>query len=366
MNEVQDQSNNETEPVILVVDDNPTNLKVLTNLLADSGFEILVARDGESGLERAQYIQPDLILLDIVLPTIDGFEICRRLKANEITRNIPVIFITAHATETDKKVKGFEMGGVDFIAKPIQQEEVLARITTHLRIRELTQSLQQQTVALQREITERKQTEAELNVYREHLEEMVKERTVELTEVNVALKREIIERKRGEEQIKASLDEKEVLLQEIHHRVKNNMQVIAGLLDLQAGYVEEPKVQAILLASQNRIRSMALTHEQLYQSSNLAQIDFAEYVGSLISYLSQSYVSQASRLTWQTHLIPLALKIETAIPCGLIINELVTNAIKHAFPSGQPGEIRIGLQETPDQHLILEVSDNGVGFPAEG
>ena len=197
------------------------------------------------------------------------------------------------------------------------------------------------------------------------LESEVAARTADLAASNKQLQKEIHERKRADQQIKASLQEKEVLLKEIHHRVKNNLQVIAGLLDLQVSYVEEPKAQDILLESQNRVRSMALTHEQLYQSHNLAQIDFAEYTENLISYLSQSYGSQAKGLTWQLDIMPVFLNIDTAIPCGLIINELATNALKHAFPQGQPGEIRIALQERTDQQLILEVSDNGVGFPPE-
>jgi len=127
---------------LLIVDDNPANIGVLSDYLEEYGFTILIATKGEIALQRAQYVKPDLILLDVMMPGIDGFETCARLKTDDRTKNIPVIFMTA-LTNTEDKVKGFEVGGVDYITKPIQHEEVLARITTHLHIRDLTKELQQ-------------------------------------------------------------------------------------------------------------------------------------------------------------------------------------------------------------------------------
>jgi signal transduction histidine kinase len=127
---------------LLIVDDNPTNLGVLTEYLEEQGFEILSAEDGYAGLEIAQFAKPNMILLDVMMPGIDGFETCRRLKADEKTQNIPVIFMTA-LDHTKDKVNGFKVGGVDYITKPVEQEEVLARINTHLRLQELTGQLQQ-------------------------------------------------------------------------------------------------------------------------------------------------------------------------------------------------------------------------------
>lgn len=129
------------EACILIIDDSTMNLKVIVDYLEEAGFELMVARDGESGLEIAQRAHPDLILLDVIMPGIDGFETCRRLKANETTQDIPVIFMTA-LTNVEDKVQGFTVGGVDYITKPIQQKEVLARVTTHLKIKALTQHLQ--------------------------------------------------------------------------------------------------------------------------------------------------------------------------------------------------------------------------------
>lgn len=139
---------------ILVVDDTPTNLEILFDFLTNYGFKILVAEDGESALQKAAYASPDLILLDILMPGIDGFETCSRLKASESTREIPVIFMTA-LSETADKVKGLQVGAVDYVTKPLQHEEVLARVQTHLRLRSLTKQLQAQNVQLEQEIEQR-------------------------------------------------------------------------------------------------------------------------------------------------------------------------------------------------------------------
>lgn len=138
---------------ILIIDDNSTNLRVAVDCLEESGLTVLVAQDGESGLKRVNYARPHLILLDVLMPGMDGFETCQRLKANNKTKNIPVIFMTA-LSATEDKVKGFEVGAVDYITKPIQQEELIARITTHLRIQALTQQLQQQNQYLQQQALE--------------------------------------------------------------------------------------------------------------------------------------------------------------------------------------------------------------------
>ncbi|MBD2127999.1 PAS domain S-box protein [Microcoleus sp. ZQ-A2] len=148
--------------VILIVDDTLTNLEVLFGCLTNAGFRILVAEDGMSAIENAKYALPDLILLDILMPGLDGFETCRRLKADQATAEIPVIFMTALA-ETVDKVKGFSLGAVDYITKPFQQEEVLARVQAHVSLRHLTQQLREQNTQLEQEIQERQRKEAALS-----------------------------------------------------------------------------------------------------------------------------------------------------------------------------------------------------------
>jgi len=130
------------QALILIVDDNPTNIKVMYEVLEEAGFRVLIAKNGESALAKLQAVTPDLILLDVMMPGIDGFETCRRLKANLATQDIPVIFMTA-LSEVDEKVKAFALGAVDYITKPFQQAEVLARVNLHLKLRHLTQKLKE-------------------------------------------------------------------------------------------------------------------------------------------------------------------------------------------------------------------------------
>jgi DNA-binding response OmpR family regulator len=152
---------NHNKQNILIVDDNPTNLGLLLEYLADAGFRVLVAESGESALKRTGYFKPDIILLDVMMPGIDGFETCRRLKENKETKEIPIIFMTALANTADK-LKGFELGAVDYITKPLQYEEMLARVTTHLTIRELQKELEEKNARLQHEMAEREALVAEL------------------------------------------------------------------------------------------------------------------------------------------------------------------------------------------------------------
>lgn len=176
---------------------------------------------------------------------------------------------------------------------------------------------------------------------------------------------DITERKLGEEKLKDSLQEKEILIKEIHHRVKNNMAVISSLLNLQAQTVDHPLVKHAFRESRNRIHSMALVHEKLYQSKNLSQIDFKNYLESLSRQIINSYAGTSSPVSLQLNLEPASLEIDLAIPCGLIVNELVTNSLKYAFPDKRQGVITMELRYRENHTLELTVGDNGVGLPSE-
>ncbi len=178
-----------------------------------------------------------------------------------------------------------------------------------------------------------------------------------------AIYRDISERKRVEDAVEASLREKEVLLQEIHHRVKNNMQIISSILSLEIGSLSDPEVRQALQVSQNRIRSMALVHEKLYQSDDLAGVDVAEYVSDLCSDL-RALTADGSDLTLELDTDELHAGADFAIPFGLIVNELVTNAIKHARPRGGAPVVKVRMRVTADGTELL-VSDNGPGLPPE-
>jgi two-component sensor histidine kinase len=173
-----------------------------------------------------------------------------------------------------------------------------------------------------------------------------------------------IERKRVEEQLKKSLAEKEVLLKEIHHRVKNNLQIISSLLNLQSGYVRNAEALSLLRESQNRVKTMALIHESLYRTSDLAKIDLNEYLRDLIASLFRSYGTSMAAITAEIDAAGALLAIDVAIPCALIVNELVSNALKYAFQARESGSIRVGLKRIQAGWLQLVVSDDGVGLPA--
>jgi PAS domain S-box-containing protein len=174
---------------------------------------------------------------------------------------------------------------------------------------------------------------------------------------------DITEAKKAEESMKVALAEKTVLLKEVHHRVKNNMQVISSLLELQSDSIPDEISRAFIQESQNRIRSMALIHERLYQSKNFASIDLGEYIGDLSQYLFTSYTMGSERVSLKIDAGNFALDIDRAVPCALIINELISNSLKHGFPDGRRGEISVRVGSEGGR-IILEVADTGVGMPA--
>ena len=177
--------------------------------------------------------------------------------------------------------------------------------------------------------------------------------------------RNITERKKAEEQIKVSLKEKEILLREIHHRVKNNMQVITSLLRLQSDTIKDQQYADMFRESQERIRSMALIHEKLYQSKEFGNIDFDGYLRTLINDLFISYGASPDKISIKIKTNDLSLELDYAIPCGLITNELVSNSLKYAFPGDGKGEINIKLRSVAENEMELTVSDNGIGIPEE-
>ena len=179
----------------------------------------------------------------------------------------------------------------------------------------------------------------------------------------VANMRDITDRMSAEAQLRASLQEKEVLLKEIHHRVKNNMQVVTSLINLQARKTTDPTALALLRDSQTRVKSMALIHEKLYQSSDLAAIDFHEYVTNLLRFLQSTYVVSAQNVKLVCEVDSISLGVDIAVPCGLIINELVSNSLKYAFSHSADNKVIVSCHKRDDAHIVLTVSDNGDGFP---
>jgi PAS domain S-box-containing protein len=176
---------------------------------------------------------------------------------------------------------------------------------------------------------------------------------------------DITKRRQADDRIKASLKEKEILLREIHHRVKNNMQIISSLLKLQSKYIEDDKYLDLFKESRNMIESMAIIHERLYHSEDLSKINIKEYTRDLVNNLFHAYNINKSVIKSKINVDTVTLGMDFAILCGLIINELVTNSIKYAFPDNRKGEIEIAFRQTDENNFELVVSDNGVGIPED-
>ncbi len=314
---------------ILIIDDSEQDLNVLDTILSRQGYAIYAAISSKLALKAVQNFVPDLIILDIMMPGMDGYELCQNLKSRDALRGVPIIF-TSILSETAEKVKAFEMGGVDYICKPLQIEEILARVKTHLTLRRMQQQLSMQNRQLHQEIAERKRTERQLH---------------------------------------ESLQEKDVLLKEVHHRVKNNLQIISSLLKFQQHQIEDDTIARMFDVCQHRIRTMALVHEQLYKNEPLAKLNGKQYLRSLTTSLFRAYKNPAANISLLLDVEHIELDIDMAIACGLIINELVSNALKYAFPTEQScsvtGEVHVTLRQARAEKWELLVRDNGAGFPEE-
>ncbi len=213
------------------------------------------------------------------------------------------------------------------------------------------------------ELLERRAAEEELRYLNAHLEQRIAQRTQELWLANEELRREAEERQAAMQRLSSSLNEKEVLLREIHHRVKNNLQVISSMFNLQVGRLRDPQMVEVLRESQNRLRSMGLIHEKLYRSEDLSQVDFSGYIESLASFLFQVYRFDPNQVRLHLDVEEINLPIDTAVPCGLLLNELIANALKHAFPAGRRGNLYVDLKRLPEENILLRVADDGIGLP---
>lgn len=291
---------------VLILEDRSADAELMVHELRRAGFDPAWQRvEAESDYLIQLDSGFDVILADYALPQFDALHALRRLQERRL--DIPFIIVSGSIGE-EMAVAAMKQGAADYLLK-----DRLARLG--------------QAVA---QALEKKQLRDE--------------------------------KRRAEVQLRASLQEKELLLKEIHHRVKNNLQIISSLLNLQAIHIKEPQTPEVFKESQNRVQSMALIHEKLYQSEDLARIDFAEYARDLATNLFRSYGVNLSTITLTIDAGNVFLDIDTAIPCGLIINELVSNSLKYAFPEGQAGEIQIALRSDHDRKLRLIVRDNGAGF----
>ncbi len=552
-------------PDILVIDDSPADLQLLTQVLREAGYQPRIAQSGQVALQSVQMRSPDLILLDVRLPDMDGYTICQEIQAACQQGSIPVIFISA-LDQSFSKVKAFQVGGIDYMTKPYETEEVLARVQLHLRNQRLQHRIEQHNqqlvaqeerwqlllqgtgdgifdwniqagnlfvskqwqrmlgyvaasciisyefwenlihpedcdrtlyclnaylrheiptynvelrlrcqdgsylwvwargqatwdkdgnplrmVGVHQDISDRKQAEfalktseatnraifqalpdtvihmnqdgtclsikptqafpmvvsdkefdqslltsfftaedhlrlkaliqkvlsdRRLKIYEfEHdyqgLVQVQEARIVPLTSGEVlVLLRDISDRKQAESQMQKALAEKEILLQEIHHRIKNNLQLIQSLLQMQQRRITHPEAVQALQESQDRLASITLAHTLLYQSDEVGEIDLGTYLLSILQYIASFRPPGQDSPKLDTKLTSISVPIKTAISCGLILNELVTNALKYAFPEpSSPHQVHciyVTLERPSDTNIPLAritVRDNGIGLP---
>ncbi len=277
-----------------------------------------------------------------------------------LTRQIPAIHWT---TDTHLKLTSLFGAGIRNMAFETQPIGEKSLHDFFAGVQELPQLVQEHQLALKGESREF-EFQWDMKYYRANIEPLRDQKNQIIGTIGVAL--DITLQKRAESEIKKSLHEKEVLLKEIHHRVKNNMQIISSMLTLQARSVKDHAFMEIIKESQDRIKSLALVHENLYLSSDLAHLNFAEYIRQLAQTLLRSHESVPSHIQLKLDLQPLFLDLDYAIPCGLVLNELLTNALKYAFPKEHPSDkmIEIKLYQT-DEKIYLEVRDNGIGLQPE-
>jgi two-component sensor histidine kinase/CheY-like chemotaxis protein len=299
---------------VLIVDDSAEDRKICRLLLEESlgaKLEFWEASTAQAGLKTSREVTPDCILLDYKLPDMTGIEFLAKLRSEnpQDTPPIAVVMLTGIASE-QVAVDAMRAGAQDYLAKD--------RITA--------QGL--------------------ISAIKRACEKAVLIRTL----------------KEERDRLAHSLAEKEILLNEVHHRVKNNLQVIASLLRLQADASHEPSVVAALRQSQNRVESMALIHEQLYENHDLRHVDLAKHASLLMSSLFQLYGVDENRISRTVNMVPLPMGVARAIPAGLILTELISNAIKHAFPDGRRGSIRVDGERCSGS-IRVSVCDDGVGIP---
>jgi len=327
--------NREVLRVFLVDDDEDDFLLTRHHLGQVEGrqYQLDWAATFEAGLEELVRGAHDVYLVDYRLGPRDGLELIR--EAVRAGCRAPLILLTGQGDRA-VDLEAMQAGAADFIVKganAVQLERSIRYAIEHRRTQEALRRLH------------------------DELESRVEQRTAQLAEANRALQAEIAERVLAEEKLTASLREKEVLLREIHHRVKNNLQLITSLLKLQGRHLDDPRAQAALRDSQDRVRSLALIHEKLYGSRNLAAIDFADYVPSLALRLCQALGAAPEAVAWRVNVGEVRLRIDSAIPCALLVHELLVQALKRIAPLGR-GAIAVEMYPEGDRRYLLRVHDD--------
>jgi len=331
MNIAQQQPND----TLLIIDDMPDNVLVLLDFLNQSGYQVLVSQEGEEGIQRAEYARPDLILLDVMMPGLNGFDVCKILKSKETTKDIPIIFMTA-LVDTVDKVKGFEMGAADYITKPIQYEEVLARVSTHLKIYRQKQELKEKNQQLQQEIHFRKEVQSSL----EQANKNFKQRNMELDAFAHTVAQDL------KKPLAAMISVTELLLSSC--TTENSVEKLCWLVQV------EEKMN-------NIIDELLLMHGVSTKAKIEKQpVDMARVLRQAVQRVSSLLNSYEGKINILTE-IPNALSYAPWIE-EVWVNYL-TNAIKYG---ARPPQVKVGATVMSDEQKVqFWVQDNGHGLSPE-
>jgi len=298
---------------ILLVEDNPGDVRLLCEMFSNERPDTYAITHFPRLAQALNFLARDavdIVLLDLGLPGEGGVDTVRRVR--KLAPQVPLIVLTCRDDDAMVAEAMLE-GAQDYLVKGQIEQRALPRALRHAieRFSMLTKA----------------------------------------AHTNIELERRV--------------HEKDILLSEIHHRVKNSLQVVSSLLSLESARIQDPSINEVLQSTQNRIRSMALIHQTLYQSKDFARVDFNAFLLSFVPTLIQSYSVQPDQVSLTIHVAEVRLPIDAAIPCGLIVNELISNALKHAFPDGRKGTICISFTQDDDNHATLSVADDGIGIPEE-
>jgi signal transduction histidine kinase len=341
---------------ILIVDDSTDNLKILSRMLKERGYQIRPATNGRHALKSIAARLPNLILLDVKMPDMDGYEVCRRLKADEHSRHIPVIFISALG-ETAQKIEGFNAGGVDYMTKPFEAAEVLARVEIHLQLHELTERMKQKVreqtdelskanQLLRQEIEERRRAEQELQKHREHLEELVRGRTAQLEAAN---------------------QEMHGFTYTVSHDLRAPLRHIDGFMELlknKTGTVFDKQGRHYMAAISEAARKMGLLIDDLLSFSRMGRhtpsfqkVALEALVHDILDEFEPDTAGR--KIAWRIGDLPLVSGDEAMLRTALV--NLISNALKFTLPR-QEAKIEIGSLPGKNSEVVIFVHDNGVGF----
>jgi signal transduction histidine kinase len=353
---------------VLTVDDQPANLRLLMECLERRGFHVVVALSGQEGIERAEFVRPDLILLDVQMQGLDGFETCRRLKVNPLTQEIPVIFMTA-ASDLRDKLTGFAAGGVDYVTKPIDESEVLARIDTHIALNRLQRQLEQRNAQLLREIAVREEMQAALQRSNVDLEQLAIERAVRVKAEgeSAGLRRLLEERDQ-------MLAEREELLHMLAHEVRQPLNNASAALESAASAIAAPgdrvgaDVRKPLVRARQVLDHVIGTLNNALAAATMLSSGATEAIAdtdldTLIGLVTHDIALDArARLVVESHTATRTVQLQPVL-MRLALCNVLANALAYSPPDSP---VRLAVTDSEDPlAIVFEVCDQGNGIPAD-